>query len=44
MNYVLYPFMEEAMIKTFVQEAAALASLALFVSMIAVWTQVLGNL
>lgn len=44
MNYVLYPFRERDMIKTFVQEAAALASLALFVSMIAVWTQVLGNL
>jgi len=44
MNYVLFPFREEDMIKTFVQEAAALASLALFVSMIAVWTQVLGNL
>jgi hypothetical protein len=26
------------------QEAAALASLALFVAMIAIWTQVLGNL
>ena len=44
MNYVLFPFREGDMIKTFVQEAAALASLALFVSMIAVWTQVLGNL
>ena len=44
MNYVLFPFMEGDMIKTFVQEAAALASLALFVSMIAIWTQVLGNL
>jgi hypothetical protein len=36
--------MEGDMIKTFVQEAAALASLALFVGMIAVWTQVLGSL
>ena len=44
MNYVLHTFMEEDMVKTFVHEAAALASLALFVSMIAVWTQVLGNL
>ena len=43
-NYVLLPFMEGDMIKTFVHEAAALASLALFVSMIAIWTQVLGNL
>lgn len=36
--------MKEAMLKAVVQEAAALASLALFVSMIAVWSQVLGNL
>ena len=35
---------ERAMIKTVVKEADALASLALFVSMIAVWTQVLGAL
>jgi len=27
-----------------IQEAAALASLSLFVGMIAIWTQVLGNL
>ena len=32
------------MVKALLQEAAALASLALFVSMIAIWTQVLGNL
>jgi hypothetical protein len=32
------------MLKTVVQEAAALASLLLFVGMIAIWTQVLGNL
>ncbi len=32
------------MFKAVVQEAAALASLALFVSMIAIWSQVLGNL
>ena len=44
MNYVLCLFTERVMIKTFVHEAAALASLALFVSMIAIWTQVLGNL
>jgi hypothetical protein len=35
---------EKAMLKAVVQEAAALASLALFVGMIAIWTQVLGNL
>jgi hypothetical protein len=32
------------MIKAVIEEAAALASLALFVSMIAIWSQVLGNL
>jgi len=32
------------MFKAVVQEAAALASLALFVSMIAIWSQVLGSL
>jgi len=32
------------MFKAIVQEAAALASLALFVSMIAIWSQVLGSL
>jgi hypothetical protein len=32
------------MFKAIIQEAAALASLALFVAMIAIWSQVLGNL
>jgi len=32
------------MFKAVVQEAAALASLTLFVSMIAVWSQVFSNL
>lgn len=32
------------MIKAMLQEAAALASLAMFVGMIAIWSQVLGNL
>jgi hypothetical protein len=32
------------MVKAVIQEAAALASLALFISMIAVWTQVIGSL
>jgi hypothetical protein len=32
------------MLKTIAQEAAALASLSLFVGMIAIWSQVLGNL
>ena len=44
MNYVLPPFMESAMFKAVVQEAAALTSLTLFVGMIAIWSQVLGNL
>jgi hypothetical protein len=44
MNYVPVPFMEEAMFKVVVQEAAALASLALFVGMIAIWSQVIGSL
>jgi len=34
----------KVMFKTVIQEAAALASLSLFVGMIAIWTQVLGNL
>lgn len=34
----------EQMFKALIQEAAALASLALFIAMIAIWTQVLGNL
>jgi hypothetical protein len=32
------------MLKAVVHEAAALASLALFISMIAIWSQLLGNL
>ncbi len=32
------------MLKAVFQEAAALASLSLFFGMIAIWTQVLGNL
>jgi hypothetical protein len=32
------------MFKAVIQEAAALASLALFVGMIAIWTQLLGIL
>jgi hypothetical protein len=32
------------MFKAVIQEAAALASLALFISMIAIWSQVLGSL
>ncbi len=32
------------MLKAFIQDAAALASLTLFVGMIAIWLQVIGNL
>jgi len=32
------------MLKTVLHEAAALASLALFVGMIAIWSQVIGSL
>ena len=35
---------ERLMVKAVIQEAAALTSLVLFAGMIAVWTQVLGNL
>ena|GEM_PF-211610 len=40
----LYVPGDEVMFKAVIQEAAALASLALFIGMIAIWTQVLGNL
>jgi hypothetical protein len=43
MNYVLCPFWEIPMFKAVVQEAAALASLAMFVGMVAIWSQVLGS-
>jgi hypothetical protein len=36
--------MEDAMLRVFVEEAAALASIALFVGMIAVWAQVISAL
>ena len=39
-----FRFGEEAMVKAVIQEAAALASLALFVGMIAIWSQVFSNL
>jgi hypothetical protein len=38
------PVQEVAMLKTFVEEAAALASLALFVGMIAIWAQLIPQL
>jgi hypothetical protein len=44
LNYVLFLFRERKMFNLIAQEAAVLASLALFIGMIAIWTQVLGNL
>jgi hypothetical protein len=44
MNYVLCPFREEIMFRAVVEEAAALASISLFLGMIAVWAQVLSAL
>lgn len=37
-------FQESGMLKTFVEEAAALASITLFVGMIAVWAQLIPQL
>jgi hypothetical protein len=42
-SYVPTP-MEDAMLKIFVEEAAALASISLFVGMIAVWAQLIPQL
>jgi hypothetical protein len=42
MNYVLFLFREEIMFRAVVEEAAALASIALFVGMIAIWAQVIS--
>ncbi len=44
MNYVLLPFRESPMFRIVVEEAAALASIALFLGMIAVWAQVISSL
>ena len=46
MNIVLFMFLsrEAIMLKMFAEEVAALASLTLFVGMIAVWAQVLPQL
>jgi hypothetical protein len=45
-NNVLYSFQqrEQVMFRIFVEEAAALASIALFVGMIAIWAQVIPQL
>ena len=44
MNYVLSSFREEIMFRAVVEEAAALASISLFLGMIAIWAQVLTTL
>jgi len=47
MNYVLCSFLsrqEVPMLRSVVEEAAALASVSLFLGMIAVWAQVLSAL
>ena len=41
---LMFQYQEEAMLKTFVEEAAALASIALFVAMIAIWAQLIPQL
>ena len=40
----MFQYREVTMLKTFVEEAAALASIALFVGMIAIWAQVIPQL
>jgi hypothetical protein len=40
----MFPNEEAGMLKIFVEEAAALASIALFVGMIAVWAQLIPQL
>jgi hypothetical protein len=44
MNYVPPLFWERTMFNAVIYEAAALTSLALFVGMIAIWSQVFSNL
>jgi hypothetical protein len=41
-NYVLSSFREDIMFRAVVEEAAALASISLFLGMIAVWAQVIS--
>jgi hypothetical protein len=44
MNYVPSLFREVVMFRAVLQEAAALTSIVLFVGMLAIWSQVIGNL
>ena len=41
---LMFPYQEAGMLKVFVEEAAALASITLFVGMIAVWAQLIPQL
>ena len=44
-NYVLPSFQsEEAMIRSLIEEAAALTTLALFIGMVVIWAQVIATL
>jgi hypothetical protein len=43
-NYVLFLFRRNDMFRAVLQEAAALTSIVLFVGMLAIWSQVIGNL
>jgi hypothetical protein len=45
-NYVLFSFFwgESTMIRSVIEEAAALASLALFIGMVVIWAQVIATL
>jgi len=40
----MFRYQEADMLKVFVEEAAALASIALFVGMVAVWAQLIPQL
>ena len=40
----MFQMREAAMLKVFVEEAAALASLAMFIGMIAVWAQLIPQI
>jgi hypothetical protein len=44
MNYVLPSFREDIMFRAVVEEAAALASITLFLGMVAIWSQVIAGM
>ena len=44
MNYVLFSFREDIMFRAVVEEAAALASITLFLGMVAIWSQVIAGM